>query len=114
MESFNKEIKRLLETKYLEDPQNFNIYTELPYIINIYNNNIHNIHITTKYNPSFLFHCEDNIIIEKVKINIKFKDKINGIKPGIKCLISENCKIKNNNIFAKKLKRGNILFLAVF
>ena len=82
MESFNKEIKRLLETKYLEDPQNFYIYSELPYIINIYNNNIHNIHITTKYKPSFLFHCEDNSIIEKIKINIKnpqtkFKDKIN-------------------------------------
>ena len=94
MESFNNEAKRLLETKYLEDPKNFNIYTVLPDIVNIYNNNIHS---TTKYKPSFLFRCEDNSIIERVILNIKksqkkFKDKINGIKPGAKCLISENCK----------------------
>ena len=107
MESFNKELKRLLEAKYLKDPKNFNIYTELPEIINIYNNNIHS---TTKYKPSFLFNCKDNNIIEKVILNIKnsqkkFKDKINGIKPGTKCLISENCKIKNNKIFANKFKK---------
>ena len=53
VESFNKELKRLLETKYLEDQKNFNINTELQEIINIYNNNIHN---TTKYKLSFLFH----------------------------------------------------------
>ncbi len=46
VESFNKELKRLSETKYLEDQKNFNINTELQEIINIYNNNIHN---TTKY-----------------------------------------------------------------
>lgn len=117
VESFNKEAKRLLETKYLEDPKNFNIYTVLPDIVNIYNNNIHS---TTKYKPSFLFRCEDNSIIERVILNIKksqkkFKDKINGIKPGAKCLISENCKIKNKNIFANKLKKkANILFLVLF
>ena len=96
MESFRKEIKRLLETKYLEDKKNFNINTKLPEIINIYNNNIHS---TKKYKPSFLFRWKDNCIIEKVILNIKnsqkkFKDKINGIKPFIKCLIPENCKIK--------------------
>lgn len=36
VESFNKEVKRLLETKYLEDPKNFNLYTVLPEIINLY------------------------------------------------------------------------------
>lgn len=91
MEIFNKELKRLLENKYLEDPKNYNIYTSLPDIVNIYNNNIHN---TTKYKPSFLFSCEDNSIIGIVMLNIKksqkkFKDKINEIKPGTKCLMCE-------------------------
>ena len=72
MESFRKEIKRLLETKYLEDKKNFNINTKLPEIINIYNNNIHS---TTKYKPIFLFHYKDNSIIGKVILNIKNSQK---------------------------------------
>ena len=77
VESFNKELKRLLETKYLEDQKNFNINTELQEIINIYNNNIHN---TTKYKLSFLFHYKDNSIIEKVILNIKNSQKNLKIK----------------------------------
>ena len=37
VQSFNKEIKRLLEVKYLESKKDFSIYTILPDIIEIYN-----------------------------------------------------------------------------
>ena len=62
MEAYNKEIKRLLEMKYLENKKNFTIYNILPNVIQIYNENIHS---TTKYKPNFLFNIKDDKVIKQ-------------------------------------------------
>ena len=73
VESYNKEIKRLLENKYLENSKKFSIYKDLPDIINIYNENVHS---STKYKHNFLFNTFDkNIIKEALKHIQKTKKK---------------------------------------
>lgn len=56
VKSFNKEIKRLIEIKYMESKKYFSIYTILPDIIEIYNNNIHS---STLFKPKELFYTTD-------------------------------------------------------
>ena len=108
VEAYNKEIKRLLEMKYLENKKNFTIYNILPNVIQIYNENIHS---TTKYKPNFLFNIKDDKVIKHVIDNIKksqkkFKDN-NGIKINQKCLLSEFFELKGNTIKYKKFaKKG--------
>jgi len=60
VESFNKEIKKLLENNYLENPKKFSLENALPDIVEIYNNNIHS---STKYKPVYLFDTNDKNII---------------------------------------------------
>ena len=60
VESFNKEIKRLLENNYLENPKKFFLENALPDIVEIYNNNIHS---STKYKPVYLFDTNNKNII---------------------------------------------------
>ena len=62
VESYNKEIKRLLEVRYLENPKCFSIYKDFPYVINIYNENFHT---SRKFKPNFLFVSEDKNIKKK-------------------------------------------------
>ena len=61
-ESYNKEIKRLLEVSYLENPKCFSIYKDLPDVINIYNENIH-----TTLNSNLIFCLNLKIKILKKK-----------------------------------------------
>lgn len=68
VESFNKEIKRLLENKYLEAPKKFSIIMALPDIIEIYNNNIHS---STKLKPLIAFNLKNEKEIKNVIDNIK-------------------------------------------
>ena len=72
IESFNKEVKRLLEVKYMENSKNFSIYTSLPDVLKIYNDNIHS---TTKFRPIDIFGTTDKKIIKKVIANIKNSQK---------------------------------------
>ena len=68
IESFNKEIKRLLEVKYMEDSKIFSIYSCLPDVLKIYNENIHS---TTNYKPKDLFDVSDKNIIKILLIILK-------------------------------------------
>ena len=68
VEEFNKEIKRLLENKYLENKDKFLINLVLPDILGIYNTNIHS---TTKFAPKTLFNTEEIDIIKKALENTK-------------------------------------------
>ena len=114
IESFQKELKRLLEAKYLENKKKLSIYTTLPEVINIYNSNLHS---STKYKPNILFYVKDNSIIEKVLSNLKksqnkFKNSVNSIKINSKCLLCENFVLKDKTICFKKFKKKeNIIFL---
>ena len=91
----------------------FSIYSCLPNVIKIYNENIH---FTNNYKPKDLFDASDKNIIKKVIDNIKnsrrkFKKNIDGFKINTKCLFCENFKLKGKNIKYKKFrKKGNILF----
>ena len=92
IESFNKEIKRLLEVKYMENSKKFSIYSCLPDVIKINNENMHS---TTNYKPNDLLDVSDKNIIKKVIDNIKnsqrkFKKNIDGFKINTKCLLCEN------------------------
>ena len=59
VESYNKEIKRLLEVRYLENPKFVSIYKDLPDVINIYNENIHS---STKFKPNFCLNLKIKIL----------------------------------------------------
>ena len=72
MESFNKEIKKLLTNKYLANKNKFSIYLALPEVIKIYNNNNHG---STKYSPNYLFSCKDKGILKEIIQNIKNSQK---------------------------------------
>ena len=92
IEYFNKEIKRLLEVKYIENSKNFSNYTILPDVLRLYNNNIHS---TMKFRPNDIFGTMNKNIINKVIDNInnsqkKFKNKIEGFCINTKCLLCEN------------------------
>ena len=50
-------IRKALINKFLEDQNNFDIETELPLIMNTYNNTIHN---TTKHTPYEIFYSNNN------------------------------------------------------
>lgn len=68
VENCNKEIKRLLEKIYLEEPNTFSIYVALPQAIQIYNNNRHS---SRKYRSDDIFFITDEFIIKMVIQNIK-------------------------------------------
>ena len=70
VEDYNKEIKRLLEIKYLENKKKFSIYNASSDVIQIYNENIHS---TTKYKLNFLFNLKHDK--KQVIDNIKKKKK---------------------------------------
>ena len=72
VESFNKEVKRLLEKIYLEETNTFSIYIVLSQAIQIYNNNRHS---SKKYRPNDIFFITDEVIIKKVIKNIKISQK---------------------------------------
>ena len=108
VESYNKEIKRLLELKYLENRKKFSIYNALPDAIHTYNENIHS---TTKFKPNVLFNIKDSKIIHQVLDNIKKSQRknksIEGIKINSKCLMSEIFDLKGKTIKYKKFaKKG--------
>lgn len=104
VESFNKEIKRLLENKYLEAPKKFSIIMALPDIIEIYNNNIHS---STKLKPVFAFNLKNekeiNDVIDNIKKNNRKYKSNNVIKINTKCLLSENYELHDLRIKPKKL-----------
>ena len=107
VESFNKEIKRILENIYLEEPNAFSIYDALPEAVQIYNNNRHS---STKYRPNDIFFINDDIILKKVIKNIKnsqkkFKNSSNSIPVNSNCLLCENFELKNKIIKEKKIKK---------
>lgn len=68
IESFNKEIKRLLENLFLENKRNFSLELCLPDALNIYNKNKDS---TTKFSPINLFNSQDKDIIKRALDNIK-------------------------------------------
>ena len=59
VEVYNKEIKRLISNKYIENPKKLSLNIELPEANKIYNNNVHS---SSKYTPTFLFNCKDEVI----------------------------------------------------
>ena len=79
----------------------------LPNALNIYNNNRHS---TTKFKPSEWFDSKNKNILNEALINLKkSKKKSNeGFKGGTKCLLSENCELKDKNIKYKKFKKNKI------
>ena len=82
----------------MEDKKDFSIYTILPDIIEIYNNNIHS---STLFKPKELFYTNDKNIINIVIKNIKNsrrknKKEIEGFKINTKCLLCENFEINEN------------------
>jgi hypothetical protein len=96
----------------MENAKNFSIYTCLPDVIKIYNENIHS---SIKFRPSEVFIKTDTNIIKKVIDNIKksqhkFKDRIEGFKINTKCLLCENYILKGNNIKYRKLKKRKIYY----
>lgn len=80
----------------MESKKDFSIYTILPDIIEIYNNN--NIHSSTLFKPKELFYTTEKNIINIVIKNIKNsqrknKKEIEGFKINTKCLLCDNFEI---------------------
>ena len=76
----------------MENSKKFSIYSCLPDVIKINNENMHS---TTNYKPNDLLDVSDKNIIKKVIDNIKnsqrkFKKNIDGFKINTKCLLCEN------------------------
>ena len=97
VEEFDKEIKSLLENKFLENKDKFAINLILPDILGIYNSNIHS---TTKFVPTTLFFTDDNDVIKKAfentkKSQKKFKKLYSPFKINTKCLLAENFVLKD-------------------
>ena len=91
----------------MENSKNFSIYTSLPDVLKIYNDNIHS---TTKFRPIDIFGTTDKKIIKKVIANTKnakkkFKNKVEGFSVNTKCLLCENFILKGNTIKYNKLKK---------
>jgi len=100
VERIHVTIRTALLCKFLELQKDFNIETQLPIIVNAYNNTVHSV---TKHTPFEIFYTHNNDLMLEVYHNtVNYFSKRN--KDSITYDINERCLLINNIIKSKKIK----------